>query len=92
MDFKDYFIEFQKDAIKNDAIVCGDFNAVLGSSELVRVLDKLQSTHRFCFDEITTTDGKRTDNILVPKATKIKSQYIETKITPSDHFLCVIEI
>lgn len=90
--FKDYFDELQNDAIKTNAIVCGDFNAVLGFCELAKVLDKLQSTHTFCFDNITTTDGKRTDNILVPKDTRIKNQHIETEITPSDHFLCVIEI
>ena len=75
-----------------NVVVCGDFNAVSSSSELGKVLDKLQGTHTFCFDNITTTDGKLTDNILVPKTIKIKNQQIETKITPSDHFLCMVEI
>ncbi len=92
VNFKYYFNEFQSDVIKNNAIVCGDFNAVSGASELGKVLDKLQTTHTFCFNDVTTTDGKLTDNILLPKGTKIKNKYIETKITPSDHFLCVIEI
>lgn len=91
-DFKDDFVEIQDYVIENNAILCGDLNAIKGKMHLVEVFDKLTKTHNFTFDLVTTSDGKRSDNIVLPKYIKVKGSYMEDKITPSNHFLCLIEI
>lgn len=92
LDFKDTFDDFQEFIENNNVFVCGDFNVTQGNTKLVKLLDKISQTHMLTFDEITTTDGKRCDNIFVPNGTAVKGTYMETKITPSDHYLLVIEI
>lgn len=91
-EFKPIFKNFQEIAKSHSSLVCGDFNVIDGKAKLVKFLNELEPTHEFVFDEITTTDSKRCDNIIVPKNIKIKSKKIITNTGISDHFLCIIEI
>lgn len=90
-DFKNLFVEFQDFVLKNKVYALGDFNAIEGKKHLKEVFDKFDE-YQFLFDEITTTDGKRCDNIILPKSVKIKSSYIVKENTTSDHLMCVAEI
>ena len=92
VDFKDLFIDFQNDILKNNIYALGDFNAILGKSNLQMVFDKLNDNYEYLFDEITTTDNKKCDNIILPKGTNVVNKYIVTNDDISDHFLCVAEI
>lgn len=92
LEYKDTFDAFQKFASNNNVFVCGDFNVTQGNEKLVKLLDKISLTHKLTFDAVTTTDGKRCDNIFVPNNVKVKNAYMETSVTPSDHYLLVIEI
>lgn len=70
----------------------GDFNAIAGKPNLQQVFDKLNDKYEFLFDEVTTIDNKKCDNILLPKHVKVKNKYLVTNEDISDHFLCVAEI
>lgn len=84
--------EYQTDNKKYNAICCGDFNAIQGLEKLKNVLKTTLSTCTAAFDEITTVDGKKCDNILVPNAIKIKNKKIFKNDLSSDHYMCMIEI
>lgn len=92
LEYKHIFDDFQDYISSNNIYVCGDFNVTEGNTKLALLLDKLLKTHKTTFDAITTTDGKRCDNVLIPQSTEVKSVYMESEITPSDHYLLVVEI
>lgn len=91
VDFKNLFEEFQSFVLENNVYALGDFNAIEGKENLQKVFDKLNSSHQFLFDEVTTNDNKKCDNILLPKKIKIKDKYIVKNFDISDHYLCVAE-
>lgn len=92
LDYKSTFKGFENYGVKNQSIVCADFNVISGREKLTKLLSGLAKTHSFLFDEVTTSDGKRCDNIAVPKDVKVKKAWLEKSITPSDHYMCIIEI
>ena len=70
----------------------GDFNAIEGKKHLSQVFDRFGERYQFLFDEITTTDGKKCDNIILPKEIEVKAKYIVKDNLTSDHLMCVAEI
>ncbi len=90
--YKAFFDEFQRKVINNHAIVCGDFNVVSGKTDLQKLLDMVAKEYNFVFDDVTTIDNKKCDNILVPKNINIQSKKIVTNTPVSDHFLCYVDI
>ena len=92
VDFKYLFDEFQNFVLENSVYALGDFNAIEGKSSLQNVFDKINPDYNFLFDEITTIDNKKCDNILLPKNIKVKNKYIVKNTDISDHYLCVAEI
>lgn len=92
VDFKHLFCEFQEFVISNNAYALGDYNAIQGKVNLQKVFDKIDNLYEFLFDEVTTTDNKKCDNILLPKSVQVIDKYIVKNIDISDHFLCVVEI
>ena len=46
----------------------------------------------FVFDEVSTVDDKKCDNILIPKKITKKSHKMIKNADSSDHFMCIIEI
>ncbi len=91
LDYADSFVQFQNDLIKFNAIACGDYNVVEGAEKLKKLLSKLNGFN-FVFDEVSTVDNKKCDNILIPKKIKIKSQKMIENADSSDHFMCIVEI
>jgi len=69
-----------------NVIATGDFNAENVTSFMPDIEHKVKSL----FDEVTTTDGKKYDNILIDK----KYNMIDKKIikSMSDHYLCISTI
>ncbi|MBQ3048268.1 MAG: endonuclease/exonuclease/phosphatase family protein [Clostridia bacterium] len=92
LNFKNLFSEFQDFVIDNNVFAMGDYNAIEGKDSLQKVFDKLKNTHNFLFDQITTTDNKKCDNILLPKNIVVKNKYIVERRDVSDHYLCVAEV
>ena len=92
VDFKNLFNEFQDFVLENSVYALGDYNAIEGKVSLQKVFDKLNSNYQFLFDEITTIDNKKCDNILLPNTVKVKNKYIVKNTDISDHYLCVAEI
>ena len=92
IEFKQLFEEFQDFVLENDIYALGDFNAIEGKVNLKKVLDRIDSEYDFLFDEVTTIDNKKCDNILLPKNVKVKNKYIVKNSDISDHYLCVAEI
>lgn len=92
LDYKDYFNEFQDFILNNNAYALGDFNAKLGKSCLQKVFDRVAVDYQFLYNEITTTDDKQCDNILLPKKVAVKNKKLLEKQDISDHFLLVAEI
>lgn len=92
LEFKHLFNEFQDFILENNVYALGDFNAIEGKSNLQNVFDRINLKYNFLFDEITTNDNKKCDNILLPKNISIKDKYIVKNDDISDHFLCVVEI
>lgn len=92
LDHKNIFEEFQDFVLSNNAYALGDFNAILGKERLQLIFDRLNKKYQFLFDEITTTDNKKCDNILLPKDVRIKNKYLVKNTNISDHYLCVAEI
>lgn len=83
----DIFAEFY-DIIRdyNEVVVTGDFNA----ENIMKLLPNANERLAELFGEVTTTDGKRFDNILIDKKFKmIDKKLIKSK---SDHFLCIATI
>jgi len=91
-EFKDLFAGFQDFVLKNNVYALGDFNAIKGKEHLSQVFDKINDKYNFLFNEITTTDDKKCDNIILPKKIKVKSSYVVKDNLVSDHLLCVAEI
>lgn len=91
-DYKQIFERFENYIKANSSIVCADFNVIEGREKLVLLLSKLAKTHNFVFDEITTTDNKKCDNILLPKSIEVKNSWVEKNGAPSDHYMCIVEI
>lgn len=91
VDFKEIFNEFQQFVKDNNVYALGDYNAILGKTNLQCVFNNLES-HEFLFDDITTIDNKKCDNILLPKTVKVINKYVVANKDTSDHFLCVVEI
>lgn len=91
LDYAESFVPFQKDLIKYNAIACGDYNVVEGAKKLKQLLNKLED-FEFVFDEISTVDDKKCDNILIPKKIIKKSQKMIKNADSSDHFMCIVEI
>lgn len=67
-------------------IVTGDFN----SENFMDLMNQTNKNYKRLFNEITTVDDKRFDDILLPK----EQEYISKKIIKSlsDHFLLIVEI
>ena len=67
-------------------IVTGDFN----SENFMDLMNQTNKKYKRLFNEITTVDDKRFDDILLPK----EQEYISKKIIKSlsDHFLLIVEI
>lgn len=91
LDYAESFVAFQEDLINYNAIACGDYNVVEGAEKLKNLLSKL-TDFEFVFDEISTVDNKRCDNILIPKKIEKKSQKMIKNADSSDHYMCIIEI
>ena len=91
VDFKELFNEFQAFVQGNNVFALGDFNAILGKECLQNVFDKLEN-YEFLFDEVTTIDNKKCDNIILPKTVNVLDRYVVVRDDISDHFLCVAEI
>lgn len=70
----------------NDVVVTGDFNA----ENIMKLLPNADEKLTELFGEITTTDGKKFDGILIDK----KFKMIDKKLikSMSDHFLCIATI
>jgi len=83
----DIFAEFY-DTISgyDDVVVTGDFNA----ENIMKLLPNADGKLTELFGEITTTDGKKFDDILIDK----KFKMIDKKLiqSMSDHFLCIATI
>ena len=92
VDFKNLFNEFQDFVLENNVYALGDYNAIAGKSNLQQVFDRIDKEYDFLFDEITTIDNKKCDNILLPKNVVVKDKYIIKNTDISDHYLCVVEI
>lgn len=92
INFKHLFVEFQDFVLNNNVFALGDYNAIEGKTNLQKVFVNLNNDYDFLFDEITTIDNKKCDNILLPKNVKIKDKYIVKNTDISDHYLCVAEI
>ena len=91
-DFKHIFTSFQDFVLNNNVYVLGDFNAIDGKKHLEKVFDKFEGRYQFLFDEVTTVDGKKCDNIILPRDVAVKNSYIVHDNKTSDHFMCVAEI
>ena len=91
VNFKDIFIEFQEFVQSNNIYALGDYNAILGKPSLQQVFDRLHN-YKFLFDEVTTIDNKKCDNILLPQNVQVLDQYVVVRDDISDHYLCVAEI
>lgn len=91
-DFKHIFTSFQDFVLNNNVYVLGDFNAIEGKKHLEKVFDKFEGRYQFLFDEVTTVDGKKCDNIILPRDVAVKNSYIVHDNKTSDHFMCVAEI
>ena len=92
IEFKDLFNEFQDFVLENNVYALGDFNAIEGKQNLQKVFEKMNSKYNYLFDEITTIDNKKCDNIILPKSITVKNKYIVKNTDISDHYLCVAEI
>lgn len=92
LDYKYLFEEFQDFVLKNNVYALGDYNAIEGKSNLQKVFDRIDMRYEFLFDEITTIDNKKCDNILLPKNLHVINKYIVKNNNISDHYLCVAEI
>ncbi len=92
VDFKEIFNEFQDFVLNGNVFALGDFNAIEGKKNLQQVFDRMNEKYDFLFDEVTTIDNKKCDNILLPKDVVVKDKYLITNEDISDHFLCVAEI
>jgi len=83
----DIFAEFY-DIIRDydDMVVTGDFNA----ENIMKLLPNADEKLTGLFGEVTTTDGKKFDNILIDK----KFKMVDKKLvkSTSDHFLCIATI
>lgn len=90
--FKDIAKEYEEDNLKNETICCGDFNCIEGVPKLKNTLTSLCKTYEPAFDEVTTIDGKKCDNILTPKSFTIKSKGMVKNDLSSDHYMCFVEI
>ena len=81
------FQEFDK-VINNlkPNLVTGDFN----SENFMDLMNQTNNNYKRIFNEITTVDDKRFDDILLPK----EQEYISKQLIKSlsDHFLLIIEI
>lgn len=75
--FEEYILKF------NNSIVTGDFNA----ENILELMPKLKITKDIVFDEITTSDGKKFDNIIIDKSIKCINKKIIKSL--SDHYLCI---
>ena len=91
LEYAESFESFQEDLIKYNAIACGDYNVVEGAKKLKKLLGNL-TEFEFVFDEVSTVDDKKCDNILIPKKITKKSQKMIKNADSSDHFMCIIEI
>ena len=92
LDYKYLFDEFQDFVLNNKVYALGDFNAIEGKVHLQKVFDRIDKEFNFLFDEVTTIDNKKCDNILLSKNINVKSKYIVKNTDISDHYLCVAEI
>ena len=92
LDFKHLFDEFQDFVLENNVYALGDFNAIKGKPQLQKVFDRVNKKYNFLFNEFTTIDNKKCDNILLPKSLEVKNKYIVKNEDISDHYLCVAEI
>lgn len=92
IDFKYLFNEFQNDVLQNNIYALGDFNAIKGKEDLQKVFDKINLNYNFLFDEVTTIDDKKCDNIILPNNINVKNKYIVKNTDISDHYLCIAEI
>jgi|GEM_PF-1953434 len=83
----DIFEEFN-DIIRgyDNVVVTGDFNA----ENIMKLLPNSNEKLDEIFGEITTTDGKKFDNILIDKKFKMLDKKLIESM--SDHFLCVANI
>lgn len=90
-EFKDIFNEFQDYLLDNSVYACGDYNAIKGKSNLQQVFNRLDEKYNYVFDDITTVDFKKCDNVLLPKDVKVKNKKIFINDETSDHYLCVVE-
>lgn len=91
LEYAESFVPFQNDLMSFDAIACGDYNVVEGSSKLKILLNNL-TDFEFVFDEVSTVDNKKCDNILIPKKIAKKSKKMIKNTDSSDHFMCIVEI
>ena len=91
LEYAGSFVQFQNDLIQYNAIACGDYNVIEGAEKLKKLLSKL-TDFEFVFDEVSTVDKKKCDNILIPKKITKKSQKMIKNADSSDHFMCVVEI
>lgn len=92
LDYKQITEEFQQDNIKYNAICCGDFNVIDGVTKIKKVFTLFDGLYEPTFDDITTIDGKRCDNIFVPKDIEVKNKKLFVNDLSSDHYMCMIEI
>ena len=79
---------FGNDVINNlkPNIVTGDFN----SENFMDLMNQTNKNYKRLFNEMTTVDDKRFDDILLPKEQEYTSKKIIKSL--SDHFLLIVEI
>ena len=65
--------------------VVGDFN----TEDFVELVAEFRKNYIKTIDKVTTVDGKKFDEILVPKKTKFTTECIKLL---SDHFLVITTI
>jgi endonuclease/exonuclease/phosphatase family metal-dependent hydrolase len=83
----DIFADFYKTICNyKDVIVTGDFNA----ENIMKLLPNAEEKLTELFGEITTTDGKKFDNILIDKKFKMIDKKLVKSV--SDHFMCIATI
>ncbi len=91
-DFKELFADFENNISKTKSIALGDFNALNGVEQLVKVFPELEKDFNFVFNQVTTSDNKKCDNIIISKNIKINESLCLDSCNISDHFLCLVDI